>query len=323
VADEWLVDFDFVVCPRCGNDVGPGRASPQLCYLCLQEPRPAPSRSQLLAEQDRLTSQIVETAEVIEGRQLAQNKLVAEAARLEEVVADLSRDLDQRTAAFVSDRATQLEFYAAEQARLESEIERLREYQILLRRHRNQARNREELEDQHHRITTQIHAIELGSVDAEVKVQALEQRMLEYLYELHIPDLGQDLSVHINRKTYLPEVSGRSFDELSSQGLKTLVNIAHALAHHTIAIDLNLAMPGLLILDGLSANAGHDGFDQERIRDVYRLLKSIAERYEDLLQIIAVDNELARNILLDFAPHAVLTLTQADRLIRVPSEQSL
>jgi hypothetical protein len=47
-----------------------------------------------------------------------------------------------------------------------------------------------------------------------------------------------------------------------SQGLKKLVNIAHALAHHTVAIDRNLPMPGLLVLDGLSANGGHEGFDQ-------------------------------------------------------------
>jgi len=27
VADEWLVDFDFVVCPRCGSDVEQQRAA--------------------------------------------------------------------------------------------------------------------------------------------------------------------------------------------------------------------------------------------------------------------------------------------------------
>ncbi len=34
-------------------------------------------------------------------------------------------------------------------------------------------------------------------------------------------------------------VSGRSFDRLSSQGLQVLVNVAHALAHHTVAITLD------------------------------------------------------------------------------------
>jgi hypothetical protein len=179
----------------------------------------------------------------------------------------------------------------------------------------------EELEAQRDRLSAQINSRELSPVDAEDNVHALERRMLEYLRELHIPDLGQELSVHINRTTYLPEVSGRTFDELSSQGLKTLVNIAHALAHHTVAIDRNIPMPGLLILDGLSANAGHEGFDQER-RDVYRLLGAVGDQYRMRLQLIAVDNELARNVLLNYAQHVVLTLHQGDRLIRIPKQQS-
>ncbi|WP_405141984.1 hypothetical protein OG589_32770 [Sphaerisporangium sp. NBC_01403] len=319
VADEWLVDFDFVVCPRCGNDIDAGRTDPHLCYLCLQEPTPAPSREHMLSEQNRVASQITETADVITSRRTAHERLRDEAARLDELISDFATELDQRTDAFVSDRATQLEHHASEQARIEGEIKRLREYFALLERHHQQLQGREELENRREELTAEINARELGQIDAEGNVRALEERMLEYLQELHIPHLGQELSVTINRTTYMPEVSGRTFDELSSQGLKTLVNIAHALAHHTVAIDRNLPLPGLLILDGLSANAGHEGFDQERIRDVYRLLHTVAQRYQGALQVIAVDNELSRNIILDFVSYVVLTLKQANRLIRIPA----
>jgi hypothetical protein len=322
VADEWLVDFDFIVCPRCGNDVRASRTDPHLCYLCLQEPRPAPSRTQMLAEQDRVSSQITETSEVIAARQEANEQLRREASRLDELIAGLAAELDQRTEAFVSDRASQLEHHAAEQARIEGEIGRLREYFDLLRRHQQQLQGREALETQRDQIIAQINSRELSQVDAEDNVRALERRMLEYLQELNIPDLRQELSVKINRTNYLPEVSGRTFDELSSQGLKTLVNIAHALAHHTVAIDRSLPMPGLLILDGLSANAGHEGFDQARVRDVYQLLSEVAHRYRGALQVVAVDNYLARNILLNYVDYVILTLTQADRLIRVPAPHS-
>jgi hypothetical protein len=142
--------------------------------------------------------------------------------------------------------------------------------------------------------------------------------MLRYLRELHIPEIGSDLSVKINRRTYLPEISGRTFDELSSQGLKTLVNVAHALAHHTVAIDRNLPIPGLLILDGLSSNAGHEGFDRDRVRDVYFLLRDVALEYTETLQVIAVDNPFTRDLLLEMKDYLALTLTQDDRLIRVP-----
>lgn len=247
------------------------------------------------------------------------NNCGAKPAASTSCTAGFAAELDQRTEAFVSDRASQLEHHAAEQARIEGEIRRLREYFDLLKRHQQQLQGREALETQRDEITAQINSRELSQVDAEDNVRALEQRMLEYLQELNIPDLRQELSVKINRTNYLPEVSGRTFDELSSQGLKTLVNIAHALAHHTVAIDRNLPMPGLLILDGLSANAGHEGFDQERVRDVYQLLSKVAHRYRGALQVVAVDNYLSRNILLNYVDNVILTLTQAERLIRVPA----
>ncbi|WP_211264313.1 hypothetical protein [Streptosporangium amethystogenes] len=200
--------------------------------------------------------------------------------------------------------------------------QRLREYFALLERHHRQLQGREELENRREELNAEINARELSQVNTEDNVRALEERMLEYLQELHIPHLGQEPSVRINRTTYMPEVSGRTFDELSSQGLKTLVNIAHALAHHTVDIDRDLPLPGLLILDGLSANAGHEGFDRERVRDVYRLLDTVTQQYQGTLQVIAVDSELSRNIILDFADHVVLTLKQSNRLIRIPADAS-
>jgi hypothetical protein len=56
------------------------------------------------------------------------------------------------------------------------------------------------------------------------------------------------------------------------------------LPHHTVAIDRNLPTPGLLILDAISANAGHEGFDLARIADADRLLSTVAEHYVGALQ---------------------------------------
>jgi chromosome segregation ATPase len=109
------------------------------------------------------------------------------AARSRSPAGVLAADLDKRTAAFISDRATQLEHHAAAQARIEGDIRRLREYQDLLHRHQQQVRGREELEAQRDELTAQINSRELSPVDAEDNVRALERRMLEYLQELHVP----------------------------------------------------------------------------------------------------------------------------------------
>jgi hypothetical protein len=125
----------------------------------------------------------------------------------------------------------------------------------------------------------------------------------------------------INRESYLPEISGRSFPELSSEGLKTLVNIAHALAHHTFAIDADLPLPGLLVLDGISSNAGSEGYDRAQVLDAYHLLEAETEKYAGALQGIAVDNTIPSEVLLSSKGVVALTLTHTDRLIRLPQSQ--
>jgi len=125
------------------------------------------------------------------------------------------------------------------------------------------------------------------------------------------------LTAAINRATYLPVVTERPFDELSSQGLTVLVNVAHALAHHTVSLDNDLPLPSLLVLDGLSNNVGHEGFDLERRDDTYRLLMDEVARYGGRLQVIALDNDVPA-----FADDAiVLTLSPDDRLIRTEAAQ--
>lgn len=118
--------------------------------------------------------------------------------------------------------------------------------------------------------------------------------------------------------TYMPVVSDRPFETLSSQGLMVLVNVAHALAHHTVAIDRDLPLPGMLIIDGASSNVGKEGYDAERLDDMYDLLADVSESYGEQLQIIIVDNQIPPR----GHDWVRLTLSVDDRLIRVPTRQS-
>jgi hypothetical protein len=316
VAQDWMVDFDFVVCPRCGNPVEPSDDDGDACYLCHQPKDMGNPQEVLLAEQDRVVSQITETDVVLEDRQSALRSVEGRLSLTVERLGSLARRLDQATDSFVSDRAASIRARSREEAEMETERTKLIEYQGLLARAQDQSAERAELETQVEDLTIKIESKRLELSIADANVSALEKRMLEYLEELHIPHLGDMLTVRINPTTYMPEVSGRTFDELSSQGLKTLVNVAHSLAHHTVAIDRELPLPGLLVLDGLSANAGHEGFDQARVEDVYRLLLRVSDKYEGRLQIIAVDNDIPASLANEVRPKIALSLSQSDRLIR-------
>jgi hypothetical protein len=323
VADEWLVDFEFVVCPRCGAGVDDHRADTGHCYLCLQPQRLVGAPDALLAEQDRVMSQLQETDMVLDNRRALLEQVDERIGQADDAVGRLSAELDHRTASFVSARASAIRGHAEQLAAVLADIDRLREYLQLFDRRDTRVADQDAMATRIEELQAEIDAAELSQTDADEHIAALERRLLDYLEELHIPLLSDLLTVRVSGPTWLPHVSNRSFDELSSQGLKTLVNAAHALAHHTVAIDRGLPLPGLLVLDGLSANAGREGFDGARIEDLYRLLDRVSREYEGLLQIIAVDNQLPAAVVADLEDRVVLTLSQKDRLIQaVPSQLS-
>lgn len=316
VADEWLVDFDFVVCPRCGQSLDQHRTHDSICYLCSQpEPTNAPGREVLLQEQDRVTYQIAETRQLVEERTRSLTELRAREVALEVDLDTVSRRLDSLTSTFVSARASKLQSTAARIATLEANIQWIANYLSLVGRQENHASRLKALKNIKNQIEAEIETHETLVTAADDNIRALEIRMEEYLARLHVPQLGNLLTVKINRQTYLPEVSTRTFDELSSQGLKTLVNVAHALAHHTVAIDRGLSLPGLLILDGVSANSGKEGLERDRIVDMYELFADVAHEYGDVLQLIVVDNDLPAEIPESLLSSTVLMLSQDSRLI--------
>lgn len=320
VADEWMVDFEFIVCPRCGRDVDQHRAEHPICYLCEQpEPESAPSRDVLIKEQDRVTFQIAETKQLLAQRRALGEERQAGARGIAAALQETSAQLNTATAEFVSAHAAELQSVARAEAEATANIEWTQRLLTLFARHEDQDARLDDLRGRLEALQEEIEQHQSSVIAGEEHIVALENRMLEYLERLNVPTLSDLLTVKINRTTYLPEVSARGFDELSSQGLKTLVNVAHALAHHTVAIDRGLSLPGLLVLDGVSANSGKEGLDGDRVLDMYRLFADVSETYRDYLQLVIVDNEVPEEILRDHADRVVLTLTQTDRLIRTSS----
>ncbi len=321
VADEWLVDFDFVVCPRCGTDVEAARAADDdHCYLCLQEPQHVAHHDELVVEQERIASQIVETQTLIELRGDELEALSGEHEEAQERVAAANSELNRRTAEFISQRTESLVEAARERASLETQLQRLSEYRNLLTRYTDLQSQRVALEDERVDLIDALAQHEHLGARSEQLIDALEKRFLDYLQRLHVSLSELPLTATINRKTYLPEVSGRPFNELSSQGLTVLVNVAHALAHHTVSLDYELPLPSLLVLDGLSNNVGNEGFDLERRDDTYRLLMEEVVKYGGRLQVIALDNDVPT-----FAADSVVAiLTPEDRLVRsIPLPEQL
>ena len=312
VAGEALVDFDFILCPRCGNQVSHDRGVGQTCNLCLQDSAPGVLPAAFRLERDRIEDQVADTLDLISNRRLEveESLELVQGLALQRTV--LGQRIDELNARFVSDNQERIVGMASERARVRSEIEKYDQFLIILERAEEAFSSISELTQKRDAIRRQLDDASEELRAGQTNVVALEERFLVYLNRLDVPTFGRTLTASIDRRSYLPIVSGRSFDSLSSQGLHVLVNIAYALAIHTVAIDRDLPLPGLLMIDGPSSNVGTEGYDAQRLIDVYALLVEVASEYRDQLQILVVDNRVPPNM----DAWIRLTLGEDDRLVR-------
>lgn len=301
VAGNYLLDFDFLSCPRCGSSIQPSRTEPEICYLCLNETEPQITQDDLVKEQDRLEQQITETFELVDSHRVAISSIEYEVTQLEAQRRTLQDEINHRTHRYVSERAEQIAQLERNRTQLQSQKQRLEEYLELYNRQDQAVTTIRELESELEDLDVSIDLANSRVSEFETHISFLDETFQAILEEFQVPSFSDPGRSIIDRKTYLPRFEGRRFDELQSPGLKVMVNIAHALAHQLTCIHFDLKLPNILIIDGLSGNIGYEGLDLERIESVYNYLIQVAQEYIDCLQIIVSDNtvpEVAHDYLL-------------------------
>jgi translation initiation factor 2 beta subunit (eIF-2beta)/eIF-5 len=315
VAQKYLTGIEFVVCPRCGKHVIQNRATNEICYLCLQQEEPQDTRQSLIEEQSRIEAQLSEARELLEARKERIELLKKEISVKEKRFNSVAQELDFQTRNFISLNADKITTFAAKRAETKALISQLNEYLGIFHKIDEAQSWVKELEDKKTVLEQQLDSSLGDEALVSQRIDYLNQQFNDILEKFHPPAFGEEKHSSVDRRTYLPIYHGRRFDDLSSPGLATLVNIAYTLAHQQTSIDLNLNLPNILLIDGLSEHLGEEGLDPERLEAVYKYLIDISERYGNILQLIVVDNEVPSVA----KKYIKLELSETDRLI--PTKQ--
>ena len=290
VAGSYLLDFDFLACPRCGSAIQPSRSEPEICYLCLQPTEPQVTQDDLIKEQDRLERQISETIELVNTHSISIVEIEQTINQLDIERQALSTEIDHRTRRYVSEQAEQIAQLEQHRTQLQERKQRLEEYLELYNRQDQAVGAIEQLNSRLEEIDLEIDLANSRISEFETYLAFLDSTYQEILREIRVPSFSDPGPSVIDRKTYLPRFEGRRFDELESQGLKVMVNVAHALAHQLTCIHFDLKLPNILLIDGLSGNIGYEGLDLERIEAIYNCIIRISEEHQNRLQIFVSDN---------------------------------
>ena len=311
VSNKHLTDLEFLICPRCGAELKSGRAEEGSCHLCLQEPHFEFSRETLIGEQGAVEQQLTEIQDLIRERESRSTNLQEQLSRAQSDLSKKQIELEFQSKSYVSEQATQIASLAAQRARLTSRLQQLQEYLDVLSKMDDSQKIAARLAVEKNGLEQDLLLATAKSNEGYRRVGNLKRRFNEILEKLRPPKFGEQELSGIDPKTYLPDFFGRAFGELSSPGLATLVNLAHALAHHLTAIELDLRLPQILIIDGLSEHLGEEGLDPARLAAAYDILIETSNRHPEL-QVILVDNEIPDTA----RAYVRLELSEEDRLIR-------
>jgi AAA domain len=290
-AGERLANIEFTVCPRCLQSLTQRPVPDGSCRVCLQP--------------DPVTAAAVGDTDLYEARQLADplaemddqvhalsGQLAAAAQAVtdrEQLVKDLSADLDARTAARITPR---LQAFSDAAQRLATARARQQQLELVLR----QWDRADDIGAAADRLRAERESLRAELASAEANLNSRREEILASLtaeFQDTVTALGipgvQTATIHPTN--YLPLLNGRPFATFSrGGGIITAAQVAYWTSLLAVALRRgDTRYPALLIIDSprLALNAAED-----LSAALYRRLVTLADASPGQVQFLIADNQL-------------------------------
>ncbi len=290
-AGERLASIEFTVCPRCMQSLTDRRVTDGSCRVCLQPDPvlPAGVDDTELYEARQLADQLTETDALLEAiaSQLAASAQAV--ADREQLVKNLSADLDARTSARITPR---LQAFSDTVQRLAAARASQQQLERVLRqwdRADDIGAVAEQLRTQRDRTRSDLEAAQANLARRREEILAdLNEEFLETITALGVPGVE---AAAIHPGNYLPLLNDRPFATFSSGGgIITAVQVAYWTSLLAVALRRgDTYYPTLLIIDSprLALN------EQEELpAALYRRLVTQADANSGRVQFVIADNQL-------------------------------
>ncbi len=290
-AGERLADIEFTVCPRCMQSLTHRPVPDGSCRVCLQ---PDPVTAATIGDTDlyearQLADQLAEMddqLQALSGQLAAATQAVTDR---EQLVKDLSADLDMRTAARITPR---LQAFSDAAQRLATARARQQQLELILR----QWDRADDIGAAADQLRAERERLRAALVSAEANLDSRRDEILASLnaeFQDTVTALGipgvQTATIHPTN--YLPLLNGRPFATVSrGGGIITAAQVAYWTSLLAVALRRgNTRYPALLIIDSprLALNEA-----EALPAALYRRLVTLADAGPGQTQFIIADNQL-------------------------------
>jgi len=288
--------------------------------LCGQPESSSLDKVGLDLERQRLEAQAAETDGLIERNAGEARAAQGEVERLRSRLAEANRRLDEQTREAVTPFVDRMSDLSGQLGELRGQDEALL---ASLRARRELAAIEEEVQEQRRLIARLAEQIREEEGDLDIGRTRVAEVSATFEEILELLDMPWYQSARIDHESYLPVVNGGSLQELSSGGMKTMVNVAYYLANLTYAIaNVDSRLPRFMIIDSPRKNFGSGTADREHAAKIYERILTLQDVAQTRVgglarpfQLIVADNDLPERFARRLGARRVLRLSYDSPLI--------
>lgn len=293
-----LDDVRYQRCPECGTDISNRADNEVHCRLCGSDYGANEVREPLELEALRrdLNERIDQIADSISRRERELSRMSRQLRQAELRKLLLDRRLQEELARYDSAFVESIRGAEREIATLVERITSLQRLQLMPQAINDLEHEAGALQGNIDRLRTSLNEERARLQSADANIAAIAAEFKRVMIDVSFPGVSEEDEVVIDPRNWKPVVihgeQEWTFWDAGSGGKKTLFNVCYALAIHAVALERDLPVPRLLIIDSPTKNISDDE-NPELVRSLYNQIYQLAEaRNGHRLQFFLIDSDL-------------------------------
>lgn len=285
-------------CPQCGTDISDRSDNGERCLLCgsaRADDATAPPL-ELEALRRDLNERIDQIADSIARRERESGRMVRQLEQAAQRKAALDRQLQEELARYDSAFVESIRGVEREIATLVERIKSLRRLRQMPQAINELEEDAGALQGRIDRLHTSVNEERGRLRAADANIAAIAAEFKRIMLSVSFPGVSEEDEVIIDPRNWKPTViHGQqewTFWDTGSGGKKTLFNVCYALAIHAVALERQMPVPGVLIIDSPTKNISEDE-NPELVRSLYAEIYRLARGQDGRrLQFLLIDSDL-------------------------------
>lgn len=292
-----LEGVQYQRCPECGTDVSDRPTDDERCRLCGSAHDDATATPlELEALRRDLNERIDQIADSIARRERESARMMRQLQQAEQRKAILDRQLQEELARYDSAFVESIRGVEREIATLVERIRSLRRLQQMPQAINELEEHAGALQGRIDRLRTSVNEERDRLRAADANIAAIAAEFKRIMLAVSFPGVSEEDEVVVDPRNWKPTVvHGKqewTFWDIGSGGKKTLFNVCYALAIHAVALERQMPVPDLLVIDSPTKNISEDEnpeLVQSLYAEIYRLARG---QHGRRLQFLLIDSDL-------------------------------